>query len=420
MTAQYPLQPEKTCPHLGEKFQPFVKPQLDDPYPFYQLARESEPIFYSSVFDAYVLTRYDDILTVLKDPVKFSSANSLKALNNYSPEVIEVLSQGFPFVSLITSDGELHKRLRTPLMKGFAPERLKAMEGFIYAIANRLVDSFIENGSVEILSEFAYPLTLETIFTMYNVPLEKMALVKKCGSSTTWLFSSHSIPEQQIEYARDYVELQHVMADLVEQHRVNPSNDFISEVLENSDLNTGELVSLLCEMVLAGHKTTANLIGNSLKILLEHPQLWQKICHERSLIPAVLEEVLRYDTPAPSMSRITSEEVSLAGMMLPKGSRILMIYASAHHDETHFSNSEMFELERFKDTTANHIVFGHGMHHCTGSNLARREARIALEVLTQRLPNLKLRPNQEFARVPAMLNRGYVSLELEWGIGHPA
>ncbi|BAZ41889.1 cytochrome P450 like protein [Calothrix sp. NIES-4101] len=416
MTVEYSLHQVKTCPHLGEKFQPLVKPQLDNPYPFYQLAREAEPIFYSPVFDAYVLTRYDDILSVLKDPVKFSSTNSLQAINNYAPEVIEILSQGFPFISLISSDGELHKRLRTPLIKAFAPDKLKAMEGFIYAIANRLVDSFIGNGCAEILSEFAYPLTLETIFTMYNVPLEKMAQVKQCGSSTTSLFSSHSTPEQQIKYARDYVALQHVMADLVEQHRQQPANNFISEVLENSDLNTGEIVSLLCEMVLAGHKTTANLIGNSLKILLEHPQLWQKICHEQSLIPAVLEEVLRYDTPAPSMSRISTEEVSLAGMILPKGSRILMMYASAHHDESHFSNSEMFELERFQDTTSNHIAFGHGMHHCTGSNLARREARIALEVLTQRLPNLKLRPNQEFARVPAMLNRGYVSLELEWNI----
>lgn len=416
MTTQHSLQPNKTCPFSGQQFQPLVQPQLDNPYPFYQLARTSEPIFYSPVFDAYVLTCYDDILAVLKDPVKFSSANSLQAVNNYSPEVIEILTQGFPFISLISSDGELHKRLRAPLMKAFAPEKLKAMEGFIYAIANRLVDSFIEKGRAEILSEFAYPLTLETIFTMYNVPLEKMAQVKHCGSSTTSLFSSHSTPEQQIQYACDYVALQNVMADLVEQHRVKPSNDFISEVLQNSDLNTGEIVSLLCEMVLAGHKTTANLIGNSLKILLEHPQLWQKICHEQSLIPAVLEEVLRYDTPAPSMSRITTAEVSLAGMILPKGSRILMIYASAHHDENHFSNSETFELERFKDKTPNHFAFGHGMHHCTGSNLARREARIALEVLTQRLPNLRLSPNQEFARVPAMLNRGYASLELEWNI----
>ncbi|BAY49029.1 putative cytochrome p450-like enzyme [Scytonema sp. HK-05] len=417
MNMQNSTTPEtKTCPFkLAEEFQPFSNPQLEDPYSFYQRARSEEPIFYSPLFNAYVITRYDDVLTVLKDPVKFSSATSLQTVQNFTPEVIEVLRQGLPFVSLISSDGELHKRLRDPLLKEFAPERLTRMEDSIRAIGNRLVDDFVNDGHVEIMSKFAHNLALEVILNMYNVPLDRMAEIKQWANNTTALFSSALTPERQIECARTFPALQHYAASLVEERRIAPGNDFISKML-NSDLTTNELALILCEMLIAGHKTSGNLIGNALKLLLERPQLWQALRDDPSLIPATIEEVLRYDTPAPSMVRTTTQEVSVGGVTLPKDSRILLVYSSANRDETQYPDGENFNIERFKHTAANHLAFGHGMHYCTGANLARREGRIALEILSQRLPNLRLRPNQEFIHFPAMGNRGYTQLELEWDI----
>ncbi len=405
----------KTCPHLGKEFQPFVNPLLDDPYPFYKRARNEEPIFFSSLLNAYVITRYEDILTVLRDPVRFSSAQSLQSVGEFAPETIEVLRQGFPVVSLIGSDGEQHKRLRAPFVKAFAPEKLVVMEDDLRAIANRLVDDFINDGQVEILSKFAYPLPLEVIFNMYGVPLEKMAEVKHWGNEITALFSTVLTPERQIECAHSYVALQLFMADLVEERRIGPKGDMISEIL-TSDLSVPEIVLLLCEMILAGHKTTANLIGKALKLLLEQPKLWQSLSDEPSLIPIALEEVLRYDTPAASMIRLTTQEVSLAGVTLPKDTRILVLYGSANHDEKQYPDGDRFNIERFKETAVNHLAFSHGVHHCTGSNLARREGRIALEVLSSRLPNLRLRPNQQPTHIPALLNRGYAQLYLEWEV----
>ncbi|MGL5804609.1 MAG: cytochrome P450 [Xenococcaceae cyanobacterium] len=404
---------KKTCPHLGQEFQPFVKPQLDDPYSFYKLARNQEPIFFSPLFNTYVLTRYDDILAVLKDPARFSSASSIQSITDYTPETVEVLRQGFPFVSLINSDGEQHKRLRAPFVRMFAPEKLATIEDMIRAIANRLVDAFIQNGNVEILSQFAYPLTLEVILTMYGIPLESMTEVKQCGSDMTALFSTQLTPERQVECARSFISLQNFIAGLIEERSKEPRQDFVSEVL-NSDLNMGESVLLLCEMILAGHKTTANLIGNALKILLQHPQYWQTLCQDRSLVSAVLEEVLRYDSPALAMVRLTTEEVSVAGMTLPKDSRVMLLYGSANHDEAKYKDGDRFELERFQHKVPGHLAFSYGMHHCLGSNLARREGRIALEVLSQRLPNLKLRLNQDLTHIPTMLNRGYTQLYLAW------
>ncbi|KAF3885732.1 MULTISPECIES: cytochrome P450 [Nostocales] len=404
---------QKTCPHLGKEFHPFVNPLLDNPYPFYKHARNEEPIFFSSLLNAYVLTRYEDVLTVLKDPVRFSSAQSLQSVGDFAPETIEVLRQGFPVVSLIGSDGEQHRRFRAPFLKAFATEKLVAMEGSTRAIANRLVDNFINDGQVEILSKFAYPLPLEVIFNMYGVPLNKMAEVKHWGSEVTALFSTPLTPERQVECARSYVDLQHFMARLVEERHISPNGDMISDLL-TSDLTVPEIVLLLCEMIVAGHKTTANLIGKALKLLLEQPELWQSLCDEPSLIPIALEEVLRYDTPAASMIRVTTQEVSLAGATLPKDTRILLLYGSANRDENQYPDSDRFNIERFKQTPVNHLAFSHGVHHCTGSNLARREGRIALEVLSSRLPNLRLRPNQQLTHIPALLNRGYAQLYLEW------
>ncbi|MDR9896399.1 cytochrome P450 [Aetokthonos hydrillicola Thurmond2011] len=414
---QNSIQPEnKSCPHLGEKYQPFVNPQLEDPYSFYKLTRQQEPLFYSPLLNSYILTTYDEILKVLKDPAKFSSADTLTPVIESTPETQEILKQGFPQVrDLLNSDGEEHKRLRTPFMKVFAPERLEAMEGSIHTIANRLVDSFVNDGHADIISQFSYPLPLEAILTMYGIGPDRMADLKKWCYDMDEFISTPMTPERQQECARSFVAMQHYVASLIEERRQTPQLDLISEVL-SSDLTMIELVSILCGLIQAGHRTTSHLIGNALKHLLEHPQLWRAICDRPSLIPIAIEEILRYDAPVTSMTRTTTEEVELAGVILPKGSRIYLIYGSANRDESKYTDPDILDIERFKDITPNHLSFGHGVHRCIGSNFARREARIALEILSKRLPNLRLCPNQEIVHSPNMISRGYSHLEVEWDV----
>ncbi|MEL7243536.1 MAG: cytochrome P450 [Cyanobacteria bacterium J06573_2] len=402
------------CPfHAGKEYQPFVEPQLENPYPFFQIARNQEPVFYSSVVNAYVITKYEDVLSILKNPTVYSSAKSLQTAGDMTPEAGKVLEQGFPFVSLINSDGEKHRRLRSPFLKIFAPDNLKKVEHSIYAIANRLVDKFIDNGSVEIVSKFGHPLPLEVILTMYGVPLEKMEQVKKSGSDISLFFSSKLTPEHQIECAQSYVSLQHYIASLIEQRRSTPVEDLISQLLA-SDLTTPEIVLMLCEMIIAGHKTSANLISKALKLLLDTPGAWQSLHENPSLIPTAIEEVLRFDTPAQSMIRVTTQEVTISGVKIPQDSRLLVLYGSANRDSEKYENADKFDIERFKDIPVDHLAFSHGTHHCTGSNLAKREVRIALEVLSQRLPNLRITSNQELHHLPILTNRGYENLYLEW------
>ncbi len=401
------------CPFHGKEFQPFVGEQLENPYPFLQRARNEQPVFYSPVVDAYVITRYEDVLHILKSPTVFSSAKSLQTAQNVTPETQKVLEEGFPFTSLINSDGEQHRRLRAPFLKVFAPENLAKKEDSIYAIANRLVDNFINDGSVEIVSKFGHPLPLEVILSMYGIPLEKMEQVKKSGNDVGLFFSSKLTPERQIECARSFVTLQHYIVSLVEKRRSAPGDDLISELL-TSELTAMEIGLLLCEMIIAGHKTSANLMSKALKLLLDNPDTWQSLHQNPSMIPIALEEVLRYDSPAQSMVRVATQEVTISGVTIPEDSRLLIQYASANRDSQKYENGDRFDIERFKDAPVDHLAFGHGTHHCTGFNLARREVRISLEVLSQRLPNLRITPNQELHHSPILTNRGYLSLNLEW------
>lgn len=399
---------------IGEEYQPFVNPQLSDPYSFYDFARSEQPVFYSSVLSGYAITRYSDIISILKDPAKFSSRDNIQVIGKYAPETIEVLRTGFPFVSdLVNSDGDRHKFLRAPLQKAFAPAKLKSMEGSIAKMVNRLIDNFINDGQVDILDKFAYPLPMEVIFTLYGAPLEMIPDFKHWGYQTTKLFSSALTVEEQVECARSFVSIQHAVANLIEEKRKAPADDLISNIIE-SELETPDIVAVLYGLIVAGHKTTSHLIGNTLKVLLEKPGYWKAISENPSIIPGVLEEGLRYDAPIPAMIRTNNEEVEIAGVKIPANSKLFLMYGSANRDENHYQNAAEFDIQRFQNQTSDHLAFGHGVHRCIGSGLALMETKIAFELLSKRIPNLRIKPNQELNYIPTLMTRGFTSLILEW------
>ena len=402
--------------NLDEQFQPFVNPQLEDPYSFYNLAREQKPVFYSPLLGGYVVTRYDDIVAILKDPAKFSSRDNLQPIGEYTRETIEVLRQGFPFVSdLVNSDGDRHQFLRAPLLKIFAPAQLKKMSDPIAAIANRLIDSFINDGKTDIITQFAYPLPLEVIFTLYGIPLERMTDFKKWSYDITRLVSSALNSEEQLKCARSFVDMQYAVASLIEEKRKLPQNDLISDI-QHSELTINDMITLLSGLIIAGHKTTSHLIGNALKVLLEKPGYWKAVCENPAVIPGVLEESLRYDAPVPGMIRSTNEEVNISGVKLPKNSKLFLMYASGNRDESQYEDAQKFDIKRFQNKSSDHLAFGHGIHRCIGSNLALLEARIAFELLSSRLPNLRISPNQQLNYIPTLMTRGFTNLIVEWDI----
>jgi cytochrome P450 len=294
---------------------------------------------------------------------------------------------------------------------------MKAREQAIRALANRLVDSFINDGHAEFIGQFTYPLSLETILRLLGIPQNHMEEVKEWGRNMTdLLFGSLESEERQVECAKGFVAFQHYVADLVEQRRQHPQNDELDALINYQvpgaePLSQLELVNAVTGFLTVGHRTTLDACGNGFKLLLQNPELWQTLCVQPELIPATVEEIIRYEPSVQTLSRITTQEVVIGNVTLPAGAKLLILLGSANRDEQHIPNAHTFDIHRNPN---HHIAFGHGIHFCVGAPAARLEMRIALETFTQRLPTLRLAPDQTFSYNPLLIFRGLQKLDVIW------
>jgi cytochrome P450 len=401
---------------LGAAFDP-LHIQVELPYAFYARLRQEEPITFSPSINAYVVSRYDDIRSILAQPDLFSSANALLSGAKFHPQTITELRKGYPYAATtITDDGARHTRMREPFQKAFSPARVRAMEPFIREIATKLIDRFLSNGQAEIISQFAYLLPLEVILAMLGIPQQDLAMVKKRSDALRMMLSLPLSSQEQVECAREYVALQHYYAHLIKEKRQNLSEDLVSDLVrdgmrEEDPLSDTDLINQITSVVIAGHETTTHLIGSGLVLLLEEPMRWQVLCEHPEQIPQAIEEILRMRGPALGFTRTTTQEVTLGGVTLPQGTKLLLLYASGNYDESHFSQASDFQMQRRPN---HHLAFGYGVHFCAGAALARLEGRIAFEALTQRIPNMRLVPDQQFEYGFRYSNYGYKRIFIQW------
>jgi cytochrome P450 len=401
---------------LGALYHPLRGEQLENPYPFYARARKEEPIFYSDEMRAWVVTRYDDILSILSQPDVFSSKDALRPVVNLSPRVFAELSKGYPPVpNVVDSDGAEHTRFRNAVSKAFLPRRIKQLEPYIHELVNSLIDAFIDDHKAETISQFAWPLPLEVALHLIGVPKEDMAETKKLSDRTSMLLNSPLPEEEQVESARAMVQWEHYLIRLVNERRKSPREDLISDVLETppgeQPFTDAQLANLLVSMVIAGHDTTTQLIGNGLAILLGEPERWQTLCAHPELIPQAIEEILRYDSPVPAFFRTTTREASVGGITFPPETLLMVVYGSANRDESQFPHADQFDMQRSPNR---HLAFGYGIHYCVGAFLARTQGQIAFETLCRRLPGLRLAPGQTLKHLPILRQRSYARIDVVW------
>jgi len=398
---------------LGALFNPLA----EDPYPFYTRARQEEPIMFCPELDAWIVTRYKDIQHILLQPATFSSSNTLTSPVIFSPRALDELVKGYlPVPIVLNTDGVDHTRFRQPLMKAFAPSRMRALEPFVYEVGNRLVNAFIDNQQAEIISQFAYPLALEVVLSLLGVPSQDIEQTRQWSQDWLILMSTQIDEDRQVEYARGTVDFQHYLAALIAERRQVPRDDLISTLLHfhvpgEEPLEENELVIMLQGLILAGHESTTNMIGTGLRLLLEQPEHWAWLCEHPESIPQVVEEILRFDAPIQMFARTTTRETTIGGVTLPEEASLLLIYGSGNRDEAAFACPHEFQPQR---TPNHHLAFGHGVHFCVGAALARLEGRAAFEVLCQHLPQLRLVPGQTLLHIPTLLFRGYERLEVKW------
>jgi cytochrome P450 len=390
---------------------------LDDPRPFYARARAQEPIFWSEALAMWVVTRYDDVQAVARDAARFSSLNSISPVSLAPPpELLEVLVQGFPLLpSLVDSDPPVHTRGRALVTKALSLRRINAFEPILRELAERLVDRFVDAGQVEFVGAFAIPLPGNFIVDLLGLPREDLARVDAWTSHSSAIFAGRGTLEQLVEHARGFVAFQHYLAQAVRDRQASPRDDALSDIVTGAaalepPFGMAEIINMLLQILFAGYETAAGMITAAAVELARDPELFAALRSDSSRCPLVVEEALRTASPIHSMYRTANEDVELGGVRIRKGERLQIAYISANHDEARFAAPLCFDPQR----TTPHLAFGQGIHHCIGAPLARLEGRIALEVLTQRLPGLRLVPGQQLEYFPSATARRLEAVELAW------
>ena len=398
-------------------FDPLDPGQREDPFPLLELARREQPVFHAPEFDLWVVTRYDDVLAVLRDHDAFSSAGALKSSPDpFPPEVEEVLGTGWPRMPyIIEIDPPLHDRIRGLVTRAFTPRRIAALEPRIDELATELVDGFVGEGRADVIERFAWPLPLRVLGELLGLPRDDLPRLHEWG--TDWLLLQQPGPvEQRVAHARGLVELQRYFVEALEERERHPTDDLMGALMAarvdvEDPLTVPETAGLPLDLMVAAHVTVTRAIGSALATLFRYPPLRDHLL-DPAVAPAAIEEVLRLESPAQGLFRRTTREVELGGVTLPAGARVMAHFGSANRDGCVFADAE--RLEPAREELARHLAFGKGIHFCIGAPLARLELRLALPLLLRRLPGLRPVAGGVVEREQIFFARGFRRLEVEW------
>ena len=334
-------------------------------------------------------------------------------------DVEEILSNAHPIVNaLFTADPPEHTRHRKLISKALSPRSVRALEPQIRQITTELIDAFIDRGSVDLIPEFAVPLPVTVIADILGVDRADIWTFKHWGD----LMISGNIDmlshERRREVAKAVVELHDYFVPRIEQRRQNPTDDLLSimvntEVDGEPPLTTEELLPIIDQILLAGHETTTNLIGNAMLVLLNDHELMHRLQENPSDIPAMVEEALRWDPPIQCTFRRATRADQLEGVDVTEGEMVVPLWAGANWDPDVFPNPEQFDIDR--SMTKPHMGFGFGPHFCAGAELARIEARIAFEELLGRLGQITLNEQEsDLSHLPSFASHGYRQVSLRF------
>jgi len=410
-----PSKPEGSrCPFSGKSFNPFVSTEPDALHPFLAQARREQPVFFSEALHSWVVTRYEDMYAILQDSRRFSSDVTESLFSALHPEARALLEEGgYRRTPLLSEDGAAHARSRHVLARLFDKEAVAAMEPLIRAVTEGLVDGFIEDGQVDLVRHFTYPLPIRVIFSWLGLPLEELEQFKHWSEALVRFFSSFPMTlEEQKACVHSLLAMQRRVAAFLSERAEHPREDgltVLAQRLKETTLDAQDLASFVMLLITAGHETTSSLLALCVRLLVERPGLWARLRAEPHLIERVVEEVLRLESPVTTLLRKTTEEVELGGVKVPAGARLMMWVPSGNRDEAHFTEPERFEPNR--PNARQHLTFSKGAHVCLGAQLARLEARVALEVLTRRLHGVRLLETPQ--AVPGAV-RQYSRLLLAW------
>ncbi len=407
-------------------FEPHV---LEDPFAYYQAAIAQRPVMLLPGTNITLVTSYDLLAEATGRVEAFSNDFSalLAGQRSADPDVTAELDKGWPQRNtLLTADPPVHTRFRKLVNLAFSMKRVDAIEADIRAIVTRLVDAFPVDANgvarIDFVRDFAVPLPVAVIASQIGIagasgaidPAD-VATVKRWSDAFADRLGGMISKERELECAREVVEFQHAMKAQIDARRAAPTEDLLSDLVHarsegEQPLDDAEILSILQQLMVAGNETTTSTLAGGVLLLIQNPDQEARVRADPGLVPNMVEEMLRLESPTAGLWRVVKQDAELGGVTVPGGSMLMLRFAAANRDPAKFENPDAFDVTR--KNARSHLAFGRGIHMCVGNMLSRKELAVAFDVLLARIARFELAADADLAHVPNMLLRGLKRLDL--------
>jgi cytochrome P450 len=394
---------------------------LSDPFPWFRAQREATPIFYLPEVDLHVVTRYDDVDAIFGDRDTFGAANASSPIWPVCPEAASIMGATIKKKpTLNNADPPRHAPMRKAVRTVLGPRRIAAMEPTLTRVARDLILELAKEPTADLVSQLAFPLPGYAGFSLLGFPESDWDMVKAWCVKRVLMTYGKLTDEEQVEVANNNVAFWNYCEAHVSLREREPGNDITTDLIaymkDNPDeIERNDLVIIVYANALAAHDSTTAAFESGMRHLLADREQWQALVDDPSLIPGAVEEMLRFDPPIMGHRRMVLRDTEVGGVQLKAGDQLLLAFVAAHRDPGHFEEPDRFDIRRADART--HFSFGKGVHLCLGAPLARLEMRVALQLLTEITPELRLVPEQEFTITPNLMFRSLERLLVETGTG---
>ncbi|MFI8825150.1 cytochrome P450 [Streptomyces sp. NPDC053431] len=397
-----------------------------DPYPTYALLREHDPVHWDDQLNGFLLTRYDDVNAAIRDHETFSSRriHLLAARGGANPSAAMQRFLALAEQWMWMLDPPQHTRVRKLMNQGFSPRDVRLLEPRVAGIVTRLVDAMLEKADgFDLIPDLSYAVPAGVLLALYDLPEEDGSLITQwCDTIKIFLGGAPDLLGTQGPAVRSLEQMMDYLGAVIAERRKNPKDDLISRLVQaESDgerLGDEELCSNLLLLLVATYETSVDMMGNGLRGLLTQRDQWELIKAQPQLVPAAVEEILRWDGPVQLTHRLVTRDIELHGTAIKEGQLVYLVRGSANRDPEHFSDPDRIDVTR---TETGHVALGTGVHFCIGAGLARLEGACVLRELIQRIPDLALDEARPYRwRADNLQFRGLATLPATAGGPAPA